>query len=44
MARRPIFYAARLGRLKGLALLIKVSADPRIADSRGRDAVDIARA
>lgn len=40
----PIFYAARLQRLKTLDLLIEVGADPRIADRRGRDAVDIARA
>lgn len=40
----PIFYAARLQRLKTLALLIEAGADPRIADRRGRDAVDIARA
>jgi len=40
----PIFYAARLQRLKTLDLLIKAGADPRIRDDRGRDAVDIARA
>ncbi len=40
----PIFYAARLQRLKTLALLIEAGADPRITDRRGRDAVDIARA
>jgi ankyrin repeat protein len=40
----PIFYAARLKRLKTLDLLIKVGADPRIKDHRGCDAADIARA
>ena len=40
----PIFYAARLQRLKTLDLLIDAGADPRITDRRGRDAVDIARA
>jgi len=40
----PIFYAARLQRLKALDLLIKAGADPSIPDRRGRDAVDIARA
>ncbi len=40
----PIFYAARLKRLKTLDVLIEARADPTIADSRGRDAVDIARA
>jgi ankyrin repeat protein len=40
----PIFYAARLQRLKTLALLIVAGADPAIPDPRGRDAVDIARA
>jgi len=40
----PIFYAARLQRLKALDLLIEAGADPTIADRRGRDAVDIARA
>src|SRR5262245_29704728 len=40
----PIFYAARLQRLKTLRLLIDAGADPAIADQRGRDAVDIARA
>ena len=40
----PIFYAARLQRLKTLDLLVEAGADPRIADRRGRDAVDIARA
>lgn len=38
----PIFYAARLQRLKTLALLIEARADPSIADPQGRDAVDIA--
>jgi len=40
----PIFYAARLKRLKTLDLLIKAGADPSIVDFAGRDAVDIARA
>ena len=40
----PIFYAARLQRLKTLALLIEAGANPRIADAQGRDAVHIARA
>ena len=40
----PIFYAARLQRLKTLDLLIEAGADPTITDRRGRDAVDIARA
>jgi uncharacterized protein len=40
----PIFYAARLQRLKALDLLIKAGADPSIPDRRGRNAVDIARA
>jgi uncharacterized protein len=40
----PIFYAARLKRLTTLDLLIDAGADPSIQDSRGRDAVDIARA
>lgn len=40
----PIFYAARLQRLKTLELLIEAGADPAIADRRGRDAIDIARA
>jgi len=40
----PIFYAARLKRLKTLELLIKAGADPTVADDKGRDAVDIARA
>ena len=39
----PIFYAARLQRLKTLALLIEAGADPTIVDSRGRDALDIAK-
>ncbi len=43
-AETPIFYAARLKRLKTLDLLIKAGADPSIVDSAGRDAVDIARA
>ena len=40
----PIFYAARLQRLKTLDLLVAAGADPTIRDRRGRDAVDIARA
>jgi ankyrin repeat protein len=40
----PIFYAARLKRLKTLNLLIDAGADPAIRDRQGRDAVDIARA
>lgn len=39
-----IFYAARLKRLKTLELLIEAGANSSIADSGGRDAVDIARA
>jgi uncharacterized protein len=40
----PIFYAARLKRLKTLDLLIEAGADPTIVDNQGRDAIDIARA
>jgi ankyrin repeat protein len=40
----PLFYAARLRRLKTLALLLAAGADPTIPDWRGRDAVAIARA
>jgi ankyrin repeat protein len=40
----PIFYAARLKRLKTLDLLIEAGADPTIVDDKGRDAIDIARA
>ena len=40
----PIFYAARLKRLKTLDLLIEAGAHPGIPDRQGRDAVDIARA
>jgi ankyrin repeat protein len=40
----PLFYAARLKRLKTLALLLDAGADPAIADDRGRDAVAIAQA
>jgi ankyrin repeat protein len=40
----PIFYAARLQRLKTLRLLIDAGADPSIEDPRGRDAVAIAKA
>ena len=42
--KTPIFYAARLQRLKTLDLLIEAGADPRIRDDRGRDAVDVAKA
>ncbi|TDS84592.1 ankyrin repeat domain-containing protein [Comamonas sp. JUb58] len=38
----PVFYAARLGRLKTLALLLDAGADVSVADFKGRDAVDIA--
>ena len=40
----PIFYAARLRRLRTLDLLIAAGADPSIPDGHGRDAVAIARA
>jgi uncharacterized protein len=40
----PIFYAARLKRLKTLRLLIDAGANPAIKDTRGRNAVDIAKA
>jgi ankyrin repeat protein len=40
----PIFYAARLQRLKTLQLLMDAGANPAIADIRGRSTVDIARA
>lgn len=40
----PIFYAARLKRLKALDLLIEAGANPGIPDRQGRDAVHIARA
>jgi uncharacterized protein len=40
----PIFYAARLQRLKTLALLTEAGADPTITDRKGRDAIEIARA
>jgi uncharacterized protein len=40
----PMFYAARLKRLKTLALLVEAGADPTIRDKQGRDAIDIARA
>jgi hypothetical protein len=40
----PVFYAARLRRLKTLDLLIAAGADPGIPDGRGRDAVEIAKA
>jgi len=39
-----IFYAARLKRLRTLALLIEAGANPSIPDAKDRDAVDIARA
>jgi uncharacterized protein len=40
----PIFFAARLKRLKTLDVLIKAGADPAIRDRAGRDAAAIARA
>jgi ankyrin repeat protein len=40
----PIFYAARLKRLKTLDLLIEAGANPAIADNKGRDAVSHAPA
>jgi ankyrin repeat protein len=40
----PVFYAARLKRLKCLDLLLEAGADPTITDNEGRDALDIARA
>lgn len=40
----PVFYAARLQRLKTLSLLLDAGADPSIADDQGRNALDIARA
>jgi len=40
----PIFYAARLQRLKTLELLIDAGADASLVDFKGRDALDIARA
>jgi ankyrin repeat protein len=40
----PIFYAARLQRLKTLDLLIEAGADPTIPDRLGRDAVEIGQA
>jgi hypothetical protein len=40
----PIFYAARLQRLKTLGLLIEAGADPTLPDRQGRDALDIAQA
>lgn len=39
----PIFYAARLKRLRTLKLMIAAGADPSIKDQRGRDAIEIAR-
>ena len=38
----PIFYAARLKRLKTLDLLIKAGADPMIPNSHGKNALDVA--
>ena len=40
----PLFYAARLKRLKTLDLLIAAGADPAIPDDHGRKAIEIARA
>ncbi len=40
----PIFYAARLKRLKTLYLLIEAGANPAIMDDKGRDALDVALA
>ena len=40
----PLFYAARLRRLKTLDLLLRAGADAGIRDEHGRDAVDIAKA
>jgi uncharacterized protein len=40
----PLFYAARLQRLKTLDLLIGAGANPAITDDRGRDALAIGRA
>ena len=40
----PLFYAARLKRLKTLELLLDAGADPTIVDDRGRDALAIAQA
>jgi ankyrin repeat protein len=40
----PIFYAARLQRLKTLELLLKAGADVAVVDFKGRNALDIARA
>jgi ankyrin repeat protein len=39
----PLFYAARLKRLRTLGLLLDAGADPTIADDRGRDVADIAQ-
>jgi hypothetical protein len=38
----PLFFAARLRRLKTLELLIAAGADPTVTDSDGRDAVALA--
>ena len=40
----PVFFAARLKRLKTLSLLIEAGADTSISDFKGRNAVDIAKA
>jgi uncharacterized protein len=40
----PIFWAARLQRLKCLDLLIKAGADPMVKDAKGRTAIEIAKA
>lgn len=39
----PLFYAARLKRLRTLALLMEAGANAAIPDFKGRDAADIAR-
>jgi uncharacterized protein len=39
----PMFYAARLKRVKPLQLLIAAGADPSITDDHGRDTIGIAR-
>jgi ankyrin repeat protein len=41
--QRPLFYAARLRRLKTLQLLLEAGADATIADHRGRTPAAIAR-
>jgi ankyrin repeat protein len=40
----PIFWAARLQRLKTLDLLIKAGANPNIRDVKGRTTLEIAKA